>query len=184
MPSKLKTHMLNELRSRFEHVENCVVMNFSGVSAMAMTELRSAVRKENGNVMVVKNSIATRAFHELGFAGEFIAMFDGPVILAYGDDPAAIVRTITDWDKTDHKLAVRGGMVNGRAIGQEAVGVLATLPPMPVMQAMAIGSVAAPLTSFLGLCKEVIRSFVRIVDGMGEKERGNDESPPSEAAEQ
>lgn len=172
MPSKLKTYMLDELRSRFQDVEHCVVVSFSGVTATEMTELRSEVRKENGSLMVVKNSIATRAFRELGCDDEFISLFDGPVALAFGEDPAPIARAISEWDKKSKKLEFKGGIVGGKSVQQREVVLLATLPPMPVMQAIAIGSVAAPLTSFLTACKEVIQGFVRIADQLAKKEGG------------
>jgi len=183
MPSKLKTYMLDELRSRFEDVEHCVVVNFSGVSALEMTELRAAVRKENGNLMVVKNSIATRAFRELGWGDEFIELLEGPVALAFGEDPATVVRVISDWDKKTKKLTFRGGRMGGRTIEQQAVVTLATLPALPVMRAIALGAVAAPLTSFMGVCTEVVRSFVRVVDQLSKQEDNPEESPAGSPAE-
>ncbi|NQT19384.1 MAG: 50S ribosomal protein L10 [Planctomycetes bacterium] len=176
MPSKLKTYMLDELRLRFENVEHCVVVNFSGVTATEMTQLRTEIRKEDGSLMVVKNSIATRAFRDLGCDDEFVGLFDGPVALAFGEDPAPIVRAIADWDKKSKKLTFKGGIVGGKGVQQADIAELATLPPMPVMQAIALGAVAAPLSSFLRACKEVIQSFVRIADQLAQKESGADEA--------
>jgi len=182
MPSKLKTYMLDELRSRFEGVEHCVVVHFSGVSAPEMTQLRSAVRKENGSMMVVKNSIAARALRELGWDDRFVELLDGPVALAYGEDPATVARAIADWNKKTKKLKLRGGMVSGRAVDEEGVALLATLPPMPVMRAMALGTVAAPLTSFLGVCSEVVRGFVRVIDQLAKRGNNPGESPAGSSA--
>lgn len=179
MPSKLKTFMFDELRSRFEDVEHCVVVSFSGVTATEMTELRSEVRKENGSLMVVKNSIATRAFRELGCDDEFVSLFDGPVALAFGEDPVPIAKAISEWDRRSksksRKLEFKGGIVGGKSVQHGEVALLATLPPMPVMQAMAIGAIAAPLSSFLTACKEVIQGFVRIADQLAKKEGGADD---------
>jgi large subunit ribosomal protein L10 len=173
MPSKLKGYMLDELRSQFEDVEHCVVMNFSGVSASEMAELRTVVRRENGTLRVVKNSVISRALRELGRDEEFIEFFDGPVAVAYGEDAAGVVRALSDWNKKAKKLEFKGGIVGGRAIRQEAVTRLATLPPLPVMQAMALGAIAAPLTSLLTLGRELIQGFVRIVDQLARKQGGD-----------
>jgi large subunit ribosomal protein L10 len=169
MPSKLKSLMLEDLRSRFEDVEHCVVFSFSSVTADEMTSLRFLIRDQNGSLMVVKNSIASLAFRELGY-DEFTDLLDGQVALAYGEDPASIAKAITDWNKKAKKLTMKGGLVGGSTVGEGQVQHLATLPPVDQMTAMAVGAIAAPLTSFMGVSKEVIQSFVRIVKQLSEQD--------------
>jgi len=179
MPSKINVYMLEELQSQFADVQHCVVVAYTGVTSAEMTDLRAAIRKENGSLMVVKNTLASRAFRGLGRDEGFVALLDGPVALAYGKDTAGIVRAMTDWDKKKKKLAFRGGMLSGQAIAQAEVGRLASLPPMPVMQALALGAVAAPLTLFLGMCNEVIRSFMRVTEELAKKQ---EEAPGAPSA--
>lgn len=173
MPSKLNKYIYEELQSRFESADHCVVMSFTGMSAAQMTTLRSLVRKEDGAIMVIKNSIAKRAFSGLGCDDAFVNMLEGSVAVAYGGDAAALIRTITDWNKKAKKIEFKGGMLQKRAINPAMVSHLATLPPLPVMQGMALGAIAAPLTSFLGVCNEIMRSFIRVVDQLAEKQGGS-----------
>jgi len=170
MPSKLNMYIVNEIRSRFGDVDHCVILTYSGVTSSEMMSLRSAVRKERGRLTVVKNTLATRAFKDIGRDDAFVGMLNGPVALAYGEDPSAVVRALTDWNRKAKKLDLIGGMVGGRAISKAEVARLATLPPLPVMQGMALGAVAAPLTAFLGVCNEVIRSFLRVAEQLAAKQ--------------
>jgi len=174
MPSKLNEYMFEEMQSRFGELNDCFVVQFEGVTSAEMTTLRTAVRKENGQLTVIKNSIARKAFEALGKDKTFTSLLDGPVALAYGEDPATIVKAVSDWNKKAKKLSFQGGLLGGRQIAAADVGVLAALPPLPVMQAMAIGSIAAPLTSLLGMCNEVMRSFLRVVDQLARKEESKE----------
>jgi len=169
MPSKINVYMLDEMRSRFAGVEHCIVVRYSGVTSAEMTDLRATIRKDKASMVVMKNTLAARAFQEMGRGDDFTQFLDGPVAVVYGDDPAAAVRSMTDWDKKKKKLQIVGGMVGGRAIAKEQVAYLATLPPLPVMRAMALGAVAAPLTSLLSVCNEVVRSFMRATEKLAEK---------------
>ena len=169
MPSKMNVYMLDEMRSRLSGVNHCIVVKYTGVTSSEMTDLRAAVRKGKANLVVLKNSLATRAFREMGRSDAFLKLLDGPVAVAYGDDPALLVRLMADWDKKKKKLQMLGGLVGGQAIAKEQVAGLANLPPLPVMQALALGAVAAPLTSFLGVCNEVVRSFMRVSEQLAEK---------------
>jgi len=174
MPSKLKSYMLEELQRRFEDLDHCIVMNFSGVAAKEMGALRTALREENGNLMVVKNSLVRRALREIGRGEELTGLFEGPVAIAYGEDPAAVARVLSDWNRKAKKLTFKGGFVGSTLMNEQGVGQLAKLPPLPVMRATALGAVAAPLTSLLCASKEVIQSFVRVVKQLSEQGEGGD----------
>ncbi|HUU70968.1 MAG TPA: 50S ribosomal protein L10 [Planctomycetota bacterium] len=177
MPNKINVYMLDELRSRFSDVENCVVVAYSGLTSAEMTDLRAAMRKDKGSLMVVKNTLASRAFKELGRDERFLVLLDGPIALAYGEDPGMLIRSMTDWDKKRKKLAFKGGMLGGRTIGEADVLNLAHMPSMPQMQGLAVWAIAAPITSFLNLCNEVIRSFIRVTDELARKQGGGEAAP-------
>jgi len=179
MPNKINVYMLDELRSRFSDVSNCVVVSYTGLTSAEMTDLRAAMRKDNGSLMVVKNTLASRALKELGRDEKFVAFLDGPVALAYGEDPGTLVRSIVDWDKKKKKLAFKGGMLAGRAIEQADVLNLVNMLSLPQMQGMAVGAIAAPLASFLNVCNEVMRGFIRVADELAKKKGG--EAGPAEA---
>jgi large subunit ribosomal protein L10 len=170
MPSKINVYMLDELRSRLADVEHCVVVTYTGLTSAEMTDLRAAVRKENGSLMVVKNTLATRALRDLGRDEKFIAMMDGPIAIAYSPEPGSLVRSMTEWDRKRKKLQIIGGMLGGQAIAKQAVAGLATMPALPQMRAIALGAITAPLTSFLSVCNEVIRSFMRVTDEIAKKQ--------------
>jgi len=170
MPSKLNEYMFEEMQSRFGDINDCFVVQFTGITSAEMTTLRSAVRKENGRLTVIKNSIARKAFEASGKEETFTGLLDGPIAIAYGEDPASVVKAVTDWNRKAKKLEFRGGLLGGRSIAAADVIAIASLPPLPVMQAIALGAVAAPLTSFLGVCNEVMRSLLRVVDQLAQKE--------------
>ena len=62
MSKYVKDLLTNDLAGRLEGVEECVVANVVGMDANSTSALRKRLREKNIRIMVVKNSLARRAF--------------------------------------------------------------------------------------------------------------------------
>jgi large subunit ribosomal protein L10 len=61
-------------------------------------------------------------------------------------------------------LALRGAVLDGRALGEDGVKRLATLPPKEQLQATVVGTIAAPLTGLVSLLAAAPRELVVVID--------------------
>ena len=178
MPSRLNQLVAKELSERFQDVDTCVFVDFTGLSGRKAAELRDQIHSACGGraaFTVVKTSLARRALanneNMKGLiespGGECLS---GPTGMAYGaDDPVALVRTLAEWGKKENLLRFKGGVLAGRLLPADTVAQLAKIPPKPVLMGQVVGMIAAPITSLLGLCQGLLRQIAGLADALAKQ---------------
>jgi large subunit ribosomal protein L10 len=169
MPSFVKEWMVNEYAERFRGISNAILVDYTGMSAGQADDLRAQLDERGAQMFIIKNALAVLALRRLDLP-DVAELVDGPTALVHGaDDPVLMAKALLEWGKKEKLLVVRGGMVEGQAIGPEGVRELADLPPLEVLQAQFVGAVAAPLSGFVGVLQGVVRSFVGVLNAIAEK---------------
>jgi large subunit ribosomal protein L10 len=113
----------------------------------------------------VKNTLTRRAAGVAGLEG-LDELLTGPTAIAFvtDGDPVAVAKTLSDTARETHRLSLKGGVLEGRSIGADAVEDLAALPPLDVLRGQVLGAIVAPLTSMLGLVGASLQGLVGLVD--------------------
>src|SRR5947209_14158591 len=87
MSKAIKQMEMDALKQTFQDIRDMVILSASKVSCQEDTQLRTALRKKNIRLRVVKNSLARRVFDELGMAVH--QCWEGPTTLAWGSNSLA-----------------------------------------------------------------------------------------------
>src|SRR5436189_4180790 len=98
--------------------------------------LRSALLQHGAKFQVVKNTLTRRAAEEAG-ADQLLGMLEGPTAIAFlepDSDPVAAAKVLNEVARVTKILTIRGGVMEGRAITEDDVKELATLPPLDVLR--------------------------------------------------
>jgi len=155
-----KQRIVEELHAAWSESTAGVVTHYRGLTVSQMGDLRRALHNADVSLQVVKNTLARRAAEGTGFkAAE--ELFTGPVAIAFGKDPVAMAKAISDFAKKNDKLLVQGGVLDGKLVDAAGVKALADLPPREVLLAKMLGSMQAPISGFVRTLAEVPASFVR-----------------------
>jgi large subunit ribosomal protein L10 len=165
MSKRLKVLVAGELSSRFTGVKDCVVVDYTRVTALESDDLRRELRKVGAKMEVVKNRLATRAFESIGL-GELNASLSGPCALVYGADIAAASKVLKKWSADHNKLTVRGGVLGLRRIAVTDVARLAELPPLEVLRARAASLVLSPVVAVMYAVQAVPSRIAVAVDAI------------------
>jgi large subunit ribosomal protein L10 len=169
MPSAIKEDMVAELTTRFRDMPHAIFVDYTGLGARRADALRAKLREQGARMLVIKNSLAARAFRQ-HHLDDVARLLTGPIAVIYGgQDPVALTKLFLDWSKKEQVGAVRGGLLGGRALDVASVRQLAALPPINVLRAQVLGAMAAPLSGFVGALQGIIRSFVGVVNSIAEK---------------
>ena len=148
-----KEKIVAELTERLQASETMIVADYRGLSVKEIDDLRTKLLEQGASFTVVNNSLTRRAAEAAG-ADALLTLLDGPSAIAFletGGDAVAVAKALADSAKTTRILAVRGGVMQGRAITAEEVEELAKLPPVDVLRGQVLGAVAAPLYAIVGL---------------------------------
>lgn len=178
MPSRLNQLTVSELSQRFAGVDTCFFVDFTGLSGRRAAALRDTLRTTCGagaSLTVVKTSLMRQALAEIEGLSEVVpaaqAYVEGPTAVAYGaDDPVTLARTLADWHKKEKVLGFKGGLLEGKPLSAAVVSELAKIPPKDILMGQVVGTLAGPLTSFLGVTQGVIRKLLALVDALVEKQ--------------
>lgn len=163
-----KKETVAEVAEKFKGAQSAVVCEYRGLTVAEITELRRALRKENVEMHVYKNTMVSRAAHELGY-GELDTELSGPNAITFGmADAVAPAKVLSDFAKKHKALVVKGGVVEGKVVSAETIKELSSLPNREGMYSMLLSCLTSP-----------IRSFALAVKAVAEKEP---EAAPAEAA--
>lgn len=153
-----KQESIEFLRDRFARAKAVVLTDFKGITVAEISDARRKFRDSNVEYRVVKNTLAKRAAGDtpVSVAKDY---FEGPTGVAIGfDDPVGVVKTVLDYAKTNEKLVVRCGVVEGSLVEGDALKSIAALPSRTVLLSMMAGVFAAPARKLAqGLNATVVR---------------------------
>lgn len=146
-----------------------VFADFTGLPVPDMDLLRRECRQKGVKLFVGKNTLIEIALERVGLTlkGDSLR---GPTALCIGyDDPTLPVKILSDFIKENQKLAIKGGIVEGKFFPAQQVEQLKNLPPRQVLLGMVVGALVSPLSGFIGVLNAILYSFVSVIDQIAQK---------------
>jgi large subunit ribosomal protein L10 len=162
-----KVEQVDDLKQKFARATSVYVADFRGTNVQSMNALRRRIRSEGRGkceYRVAKNTLLRRAADGSKVA-EIARHFDGPTVIAlsYGD-PVALAKILTEFAKDHETLKLRGGMLEGKAVGVGEIATLATLPSLEALRAKIVGLIVSPATQLARLIAEPGAALARLVE--------------------
>ena len=145
---------------------NVFVTDFTGLNVLRMTELRRRLRAAGVEYVVVKNTLAQRAFAANGVSAldEHLA---GPTgLVLSGGDPLVGAKVLTDFAREFEKPAIKVGLVDGKSLTAEQVKQLASLPSREVLLSQLAGYIQAPMAQFAGAMNGLLYQMVGALEAL------------------
>jgi large subunit ribosomal protein L10 len=181
-----KERIVEELTERLRGTQTLIVADYRGLTMKQIDVLRTRLLEHGARFTVVKNTLTRRAAEAAG-ADAVLALLDGPTAIAFLEsdgDPVAVARALSDSARETKVLEIRGGILDGRAITEDEVKSLATLPPLEVLRGQVLGAVTAPLLTVVGLFSAPLRDLVGLIDARIEQlGEGSEQSEATETEE-
>jgi large subunit ribosomal protein L10 len=142
--------MNKEMKKIFSSNEAVMIAHYQGLNVIQLDALRKELR-ENGIVFkVTKNRITKLAVKETPLK-ELEKFFTGPTATAVSSDPFMSARILTKFAKTNNKLKIVAGFMEGKVIDQAEVAKIASLPTLNEARANIVGILKAPAQKIIGI---------------------------------
>ncbi|MDR2867338.1 MAG: 50S ribosomal protein L10 [Acholeplasmatales bacterium] len=141
-----------ELKERFSKAKTIIVFDYQGLTDEQNKDVRKKLRSQHTEMKIYKNNIARRAAAAAGY-DELVSSLAGPKAIAISySDPVAPAKVLFEYAKTNNKVRLTAGVVEGKVIGVDSIIELATLPTREVLLTQLAVGLLAPLTQLaLGL---------------------------------
>ena len=164
-----KIAILDEVVARVKDSDYCFIINHGGVTVAQFAKLRSALRKCDSRLLVVKNTYLAKVAKEKGWDESVNAMFTGPTAVVTGHgEPTAVAKAIMDFVKdSGDKASVKGADYDGKIVDAAMVDALSKVPGKDQLRA-----------TLLMLLKEPATRLARV---LSEKAKKGDAAPAADA---
>ena len=159
-----KEALIAEYQEGVAKAPHAFVLGYQGITVPKVTELRQRIRESGGSYVVVKNRLVLRAIE-----GEPLEPlkdhFQGPVAVAYSaDEPVALAKVLTDFQKESPAIEFRGGLLNGRQVDAEQIKEIANLPSREELIAKMIFLLQSPITRLARGLAAIPQQFVSVLE--------------------
>ena len=169
MDRAAKAEQVSALRDIFGKAKLVVVTQSSGMTVQEATDLRKKVRAAGARFKVTKNRLARLALKDTRFSG-LADRFKGPTAIAYSTDPVAAAKVVAAFTKSNQKLQIVGGCLDGVLLDMAGVDALATLPSLDELRGRLIAMIQTPASRLAVLAQAPASQLARVFGAYGKKE--------------
>ena len=142
MPNAKNQEMLASIKQDMEGQTAIFIVDYCGLTVKDIQELRRSIRGAGGSMKVYKNSLMRIALTEAGLP-TLDDLLQGPSAFVFGgEDFAATAKVVKEYAKTNQKLEIKGGLLEGKEISAEQVDAVASLPTRPELIAQIAGAIS------------------------------------------
>ena len=153
----------------FKHSQAVVIAGYQGVSTKDLYRLRSKIHEVQGELHVVKNTLAIKALQQAGMPVPE-DLLTGSVIMSFGfTDPAAVAKACTNFAGDVPNFVLKGGLLGSRVIDVSGVKALADLPPRPVLLGGLVATIQGPMTQLVNVLNAPMRELVQVLKARSEQ---------------
>jgi large subunit ribosomal protein L10 len=145
---------------------NVFVTDFTGLNVMRMTELRRRLRGAGVDYIVVKNTLAQRAFAANGVSALDDHLAGPTGLVLSGQDAIAGAKVLADFAREFEKPAIKIGLVDGKPLTADQVKRLAALPPREVLLGQLAGYIQAPMAEFAGAMNGLLYQMIGALEAL------------------
>lgn len=144
MSKLIKDLIAKDLQARYAEVDSAIWLELVGVDGITTNDFRRDLHARNIRVEVVRNSLFRRA---LGASplGKLAAALSGPAALVTGGESIIdAAKLIDEWRPKIKNLKLRGAVLEGEYLDEQAVAGLAKMPSKRDLQGRLAGMVMSP----------------------------------------
>ena len=173
-----KAAAVAELTDEFRSSNGAVLTEYRGLTVAQLKQLRTALG-DDVNYAVVKNTLTKIAAKDAGFES-FDSLLQGPSAIAFiKGDPVVAAKGLRDFAKANPHLVIKGGVLEGKALGSDEISKLADLESREVLLAKLAGAMKAAPQGAVSLLAAPLSQAARLFAALQEKKAAE---APAEAA--
>lgn len=167
-----KVAVVAEIQEKLSRSQGVVLVDYRGLNVEEVTQLRKKLREAGVEYRVEKNTLVSLAARGAQVEGieEYLA---GPTALAFGyNDPVAPAKILSEFAKDHKKMELKGGILEGKAIGKDQVKALADLPSREALLGQVAGMLQAPVRGLVTVLSGPLRNLAYAVEAVRKKQAG------------
>jgi large subunit ribosomal protein L10 len=164
-----KTDAIAKMTETVGRAPHAFLIDFQGINVPDVTELRRQVRASGSEYVVLKNTLALRAFKDAPI-GALSEHFTGMTAVAYSNtDIVQLAKVLHQFGKTNPKVKVKAALVEGRPVPATALESLASMPSRPELVARLLGLMQSPIRRLVTVLSAPQRKLAMTISAVAEQ---------------
>jgi large subunit ribosomal protein L10 len=164
-----KTDAIVKMTESVGSAPHAFLIDFQGINVPDVTELRRQVRATGSEYVVVKNTLALRAFKDVPI-GALSEHFTGMTAVAYSKtDIVQLAKVLHQFGKTNPKVKVKAALVEGRPVPATALESLASMPTRTELVARLLGLMQSPMRRLVTVLSAPQRKLAMTISAVAEQ---------------
>ena len=127
MSKEAKKNYVEEMKKNFTSNESVMIAKYQGLNVTELDALRKELREKGILFKITKNKITKIAIKETP-KKDLEKYFTGPTAAAISSDPISTAKILTKYSKSNNKLKIIAGFMDGKVLDEKEVTIIATLP--------------------------------------------------------
>lgn len=164
-----KTDAIAKMTESVGQAPHAFLIDFKGINVPDVTELRRQIRATGSDYVVVKNTLALRAFKDVPM-GALAEHFNGMTAVAYSKtDIVQLAKVLHTFGKTNPKVKVKAALVEGQPVPATALETLASMPSRAELVARLLGLMQSPMRRLVTVLSAPQRKLAMTISAVAEK---------------
>lgn len=165
-----KVTLIADVAEKIQESKALVFANFKGVSVKDVTSVRKELLKSGSGWQVLKKTLLNIALKNAGVEAD-VRKLDGQIGVAFSHDEVTAAKVLADFART-HKtvpFTIEGGSLGNKELSKDQVLALAKLPGRDELRGQLVGTLQAPIASFVRVLGGNLRGLVQVLKAIEEK---------------
>ncbi len=169
MPTPDKEQFVEEIAEKFSKAKGIYFTDYLGLDVEQINALRSQFFNQSVDYKVVKNRLTKISAKEAGYE-DADDLLSGPTAIAFAnDDPVAPAKIITEFQKENEQLALKGCYFEGQKIGLDRISEIAALPSREELLQKLLNGLQSPMRKFARTLASPMQNLVRMLTQIKEQ---------------
>lgn len=162
-----KEEIVKDIRKALEGTRVVFFVDFPGIKASKINELRSTLKKLGATYQVVKKTLADIAFRDAEFDVAHLAGHKGSLACITGNaNELEIAKAVMNFKKEHETLEVIGGFFGKDFLAKERIAYFARIPSKDVLLTQLAGLLVFPMRGLVFVLGGNLRKFVMTLDAV------------------
>lgn len=169
---KEKAEVIKNLNEKFKKAAGVIVLDFKGIKATELIDIRKKFILSGIEYRVVKNTLAKIALKDTGIEKISSLLVNNNGLAIGYDDVVALAKTViaTIKDKDRDKMIIKGGMIaGGELLDPQGIKMLSEMPGKDEVRAMLLSILTQAPRQLLYVLSAVQRSLLNVLNAQREK---------------
>jgi large subunit ribosomal protein L10 len=161
-----KEELIAQYVDLLKRTNGFVIIEYRGLSVNDVDALRAKVRAAQGQYVVTKNTLFTRALQDTGWPVPD-DLLNGPTAIAFGlEDFPGVAKAVLDFsgDREAEKVGVKGGVMVDTIFDAGKVEAISKLPSLDELRSELAGLIVQPATGLVSVLNAATGQVVNVLN--------------------